>query len=115
MHQSLQVATFHIEHVLPESAGGGSATANLALACPSCNLHKSNRVEVVDPATGATVNLFHPRKDKWSEHFSWHGHTIVGHTSVGRATVEALRLNSPRRLNVRIAEEGFGLFPPDVD
>jgi hypothetical protein len=114
MHQSLQVATFHIEHILPESEGGGSTLDNLALAYPSCNLHKSDRTEACDPATGALAALFHPRRDVWSLHFAWAEYEVVGLSSVGRATVEALHLNSPRRLKVRRAEQGFGLFPPIV-
>jgi 5-methylcytosine-specific restriction endonuclease McrA len=38
MHESLQGATFHIEHVVPQSKGGISDMENLALACPGCNL-----------------------------------------------------------------------------
>lgn len=44
MHQLLQGATFHIEHVIPRVLGGSDNTDNLALACPSCNLHKADRV-----------------------------------------------------------------------
>ena len=40
MHQSLQGATFHVEHVIPRCLGGTSEFGNLAWACPSCNLHK---------------------------------------------------------------------------
>ena len=39
MHQRLQGATFHVEHIIPRSKGGADELANLALACPSCNLH----------------------------------------------------------------------------
>lgn len=48
MHSSLQGATFHLEHVVPQSCGGKTELANLAWACPSCNLHKSDRLEVPD-------------------------------------------------------------------
>jgi HNH endonuclease len=68
MHQSLQGATFHVEHVVPQSRGGHFQHDNLAWACPSCNLHKANRVEVVDPDTGDQVPLFNPRADPWDEH-----------------------------------------------
>src|ERR1043166_3917240 len=33
MHQSLQGATFHVEHIIPKSKGGSSDLPNLALAC----------------------------------------------------------------------------------
>ena len=50
MHQSLQAATFHIEHVRLLALGGQSSIENLALACPSCNLHKADRVSAIDPS-----------------------------------------------------------------
>ncbi len=58
MHQSLQGATFHVEHVVPRSLGGTSEIHNLAWACPSCNLHKSDRVEVQLPGVSQAVLLF---------------------------------------------------------
>jgi hypothetical protein len=112
MHQSLQGATFHVEHIIPGSRGGSDAPENLALACPSCNLHKSDRIEAPDPDSGATVPLFNPRTDRWSEHFCWDGYRILGLTLTGRATVVALDWNHPRRLLIRHAEELLELFPP---
>ena len=113
MHQSLQGATFHLEHVVPRSRGGLSQPNNLAWACPSCNLRKANRVQVIDPDTGNQVPLFNPRADNWASHFRWQGYRVVGHTPLGRATVAALELNHPRRLQIRQAEELFDLFPPN--
>lgn len=112
MHQSLQGATFHIDHVIPESKGGSSGLHNLAWACPSCNLHKSDRTEVTETDGGEAVALFNPRRDAWGDHFAWDGYRIEGKTALGRATVAALQRNSPRRLLIRQAEELFGLFPP---
>jgi HNH endonuclease len=68
MHESLQGATFHVEHIIPQSKGGHSVLENLALACPGCNLHKADRTTAVDPATGEQVPLFHPIRQRWSEH-----------------------------------------------
>lgn len=112
MHQALQGATFHIEHILPRSRGGSDDLDNLALACPRCNLHKSDRIAVDDPDSNSTVSLFNPRKDRWAEHFRWDDYRVMGVTVIGRATVFALDLNHSRRLLIREAEELFGLFPP---
>jgi hypothetical protein len=114
MHQALQGATFHIEHVIPSSRGGTSEEGNLAWACPGCNLRKSDRVEFLDPETGVDVPLFHPRKDHWPDHFCWEGYHLIGKTPPGRATILALDLNDARRLLIRCAEELFGLFPPEL-
>jgi hypothetical protein len=93
MHQSLQGATFHVEHILPKSRGGKSVLGNLALACPSCNLHKSDRIEACDPKTSSVVPVFHPRDQCWADHFEVDGQTIVGKSAIGRATTELLRFN----------------------
>ena len=112
MHDALQGATFHVEHVVPISRGGASDPGNLAWCCPSCNLHKSDRVTAVDPSNGTPVDLFHPRRDAWADHFWWTGYVVSAQTPAGRATVLALEFNHPRRLLIRRAEEVFGLFPP---
>ncbi len=112
MHQSLQGARFHLEHVVPSLRGGPTDLANLAWACPGCNLRKSDRVEAIDSDTGATVPLFHPRLHSWREHFAWDDYQVVGLTPVGRATIVALDLNQSRRVRIRQAEQTFGLFPP---
>jgi len=112
MHQALQGATFHGEHIVPTSRGGATELANLAWACPSCNLHKADRIEALDPESGVIVRLFDPRRDGWQEHFRWEGYEIRGSTAMGRAAVFALDLNHSRRVLIRKAEEVFGLFPP---
>jgi hypothetical protein len=111
MHQSLQGATFHVEHIVPLSRGGNSDLDNLAWACPSCNLHKGNRIDAIDPDTNNSVPLFNPRLDNWHEHFRWDGYDLIGQTQTGRATVAAFDLNHPRRLQIRRAEAWFELFP----
>ncbi len=112
MHQIMQGATFHIEHIIPRSRGGATQTENLALACPSCNLHKADKIAASDSESGATTALFHPREQAWHDHFEWRDVTIIGRTPTGRATIAALQLNAPRRLLVREAERHCGLFPP---
>ena len=112
MHQALQGATFHVEHVRPRAEGGSDDLDNLAWACPGCNLKKSDRQTILDPDTGALIPLFHPRVHIWSEHFSWSSYILVGLTTVGRTLIAAFDLNSERRQLIRRAEEQFGLFPP---
>jgi hypothetical protein len=112
MHQSLQGATFHVEHVTPRSRGGLTTLDNLAWACPGCNLGKSDRMDAVDPQTGLPAPLFNPRKHARADHFRWEGHEIEPLTPTGRATFAVLDLNRPRRILIRQSEELFGLFPP---
>ncbi|WP_395734601.1 HNH endonuclease [Prosthecobacter sp.] len=104
----------HFEHVVPRTCGGGTTPENLALACPGCNLHKSDRSHATDPGTNLSAPLYHPRQHLWSEHFAWQDTRIIGLTPTGRATISALDLNHPRRLRVRAAEALFDLFPPPL-
>ncbi len=95
--------TFAVEHVMPVSRGGTSELDNLALSCSGCNGHKYNKTEALDPADGKLVPLFNPRREKWQTHFSWSDDymRIIGLSSIGRATVEALQVNRPGLVNMR--------------
>jgi hypothetical protein len=103
-----------IDHIIPESKGGGSDETNLTLACPLCNSHKSDLTEAVDPETGQTAPLFRPRVDLWAEHFEWvqEGTIIRGKTPTGRATVLALAFNEPDVVVVRRLWVSVGWHPP---
>jgi hypothetical protein len=107
-----QVATFHIDHIIPLVAGGETASDNLALACVSCSLRKGARQELEDLQTGEIVTIFNPRQQTWKEHFRWDEVTVVGLTATGRATVEALDLNRAMMLAIRAEEELLGRHQP---
>ena len=113
MHQQLQGATFHIEHIIPRAQGGTDDLGNLTLACPSCNLHKADRIAAIDPVSGASVPLFHPGRDIWPEHFHFLGQRVEGLTALGRATVAALDFNHSRRQRIRAVEARLGFHPPE--
>jgi hypothetical protein len=85
--EAASVLPFHIEHVIPKQHRGETITENLALSCPSCNLHKGPNLTGIDPDSGIICHLFHPRRDLWSEHFNVHGAHIVGISPVGRTTI----------------------------
>jgi hypothetical protein len=53
------------------------------------------------PEDGQLVPLFHLRRDRWEDHFSWDGVTIVGRTPVGRAAAELLAMHDWDRVEVR--------------
>ena len=58
--------------------------------------------------------LFHPRRQRWREHFAWtpDGATVVGLSPTGRATVEMLRLNREGLVNLRRVLFAAGAHPP---
>lgn len=111
LSQAGQEATFHIDHVIPVAANGKTTVGNLALACVSCSLHKSARQLVEEPKTGEIVNIFNPRQQIWIEHFSWDGVQVVGLTTIGRATINTLRMNRSSILAIRAEEKWFGRHP----
>jgi 5-methylcytosine-specific restriction endonuclease McrA len=108
LHQSNSEILHHIEHIVARKHGGTDDVDNLALACHRCNLHKGPNLSGIDPLSGGIENLFHPRRDRWQEHFAFKGARVEGLTAIGRATVEALSLNDPRRLELRQELLGFG-------
>lgn len=103
-----------IEHIVPLVAGGASTLENLCLSCYRCNEFKGARRAASDPVDGGVVPLFHPRLDRWRDHFAWNddGVTLRGLTPSGRATVELLRLNSDWLLRARRIWAWIGLHPP---
>ena len=107
-----QVATFHIDHIVPVVADGETIAENLALACVSCSLRKGARQNLEDSETGEVVSIFNPRQQAWKEHFDWNGVQVVGLTATGRATVQALDLNRATMLAIRAEEELLGRHPP---
>lgn len=108
-----QVATFPIDHVLPRSSGGETVLDNLALACPHCNAHKWAHTTGTDPLSGATVPLFHPRRQLWTDHFQWSIQELgilEGKTPCGRATIAQLHINDADMVAIRQLLATLGLF-----
>lgn len=105
-----------IDHIFPQSLGGTDDEENLWLACRMCNSFKSSKTQAIDPLTRKSVHLYNPRQQTWEDHFRWSddGTVIIGLTSCGRATIEALKLNNPLALVVRQAWVTAGWHPPDI-
>lgn len=84
---------FSLEHIIPRSQNGATSMDNLALACQGCNNYKYNKMAARDPITHRLVDLFHPRQQRWQEHFTWDEHfeLIIGLTATGPATVDVMR------------------------
>ena len=106
-----------IEHIVPISAGGETTLDNLCLACPRCNRYKGTFTAALDGYSGRIVALFHPRQQKWRDHFEWgsNGTEAVGLTPVGRATVQALQMNNPFAVRSRKIWVEKGWHPPQKE
>jgi hypothetical protein len=105
-----------LDHIQPQSLGGSSDLSNLAASCYRCNQFKGAKTEAIDPLTQQVVSLFHPRQQAWAEHFTWadEGIQIGGLTPIGRATVEALRLNNPYIVESRRIWVAENWHPPSL-
>src|SRR5947209_1198183 len=113
MPQSAYRFTFPIDHIIAKQHGGKTTFNNLAEACLHCNSRKGTNLAGIDPETGRLTRLFHPRRDRWPDHFRLNEAEIVAITSIGRATIVVLDMNHPDSIAVRqslIAEEAF---PPE--
>lgn len=98
VHEDDSYVRHQIDHILARKHGGTTSLSNLAFACVLCNRYKGSDVAAPDPVTGEIVPLFHPRRQRWSDHFTLRGAVIVPLDSTGRATVALLRLNAPERV-----------------
>ncbi len=111
--QQSQEATFHVDHIQPQTAGGATNLDNLALACVTCSLRKAARTRIRDPNTGRSVRLFHPRRDSWDDHFGFTRQwRLRGRTATGRATIAALGMNRAAVVAIRQELATIGKFPP---
>src|SRR5262249_52251356 len=113
--QRYVMGKLEIEHIIPRARGGSDDESNLWLSCSLCNRYKGPQTTGVDPLDGASVALFNPRAQIWREHFSWSpdGTLVLGVISIGRATVEALRLNNELAVEVRRNWVLAGWHPPE--
>ena len=100
---------FRLEHIRARRQNGTHAAANLAWACARCNALKGTDLSGVDPDSNRVVRLFHPRRDRWPDHYRIEGLSIEPFTAKGRATAWLLEFNSEERIELRalVRELGF--------
>lgn len=114
MPQTFYRHRFVIDHIIARQHGGPTTPENLALCCLPCNRYKGPNVAGIDPESGELTRLFHPRRDRWADHFEWHGPELVGLAPIGRATVAVLAMNHSKYVAVRHALIAEGVFPPEL-
>ncbi|MGH9855600.1 MAG: HNH endonuclease [Blastocatellia bacterium] len=107
---------FTIDHIIPFILGGLTIAANLAFCCYGCNQCKGARIFAIDPVTGLSAPLFHPRQQRWEEHFAWNDDftLMIGLTATGSATIESLQLNRSGLANLRRVLYAAGEHPPKL-
>lgn len=99
---------FHVEHVIASAHRKDDTVANLAWACPRCNLKKGPNLTTIDPDSNEPVELFNPRTMDWADHFVLRGPIVVGITPCGRGTARLLDMNNDNRVQHRreLIEQG---------
>ena len=112
MPQSAFRFAFPLDHIRAKQHGGRKQFNNLALACTKCNLYKGPNLTGIDPRDNRITPLFHPRRERWADHFRWRGLRIIGLTPTGRATLRVLKMNNPASVSIRRSLLAEGLFPP---
>jgi 5-methylcytosine-specific restriction endonuclease McrA len=112
--EEVQGDIFHIDHIIPRSAGGETDETNLCLACDLCNSSKYQFQTGIDPETKEEVPLFNPRTQKWSAHFKLSDDftEIVALTITGRATINRLKINRDYVVKARTGWRRGGWNPP---
>lgn len=100
-----------VDHVISQKHDGPSDPENLAYACLPCNRQKGSDIASIHWLTGELVRFFHPRRDRWTDHFRIEGPAIVPKTEVGEVTARILRMNDPDRILERETLIELGRYP----
>ncbi len=111
IHQVDAHFTFPVDHIISRKHRGPTTAANLALSCLRCNVAKGTDLGALVSRLRLLVRIYHPRQDRWSDHFRLNGARIVPLTDIGEATVQLLDLNSAGRLLLRRTLAKAGRYP----
>jgi hypothetical protein len=87
-----------IEHIISLKHGGETILSNLALACSYCNNFKGSDLATMLLPDKTLIRLFHPRDDKWDEHFEVNDCVFFPKSKVGEATIKVLKMNDIDRI-----------------
>jgi hypothetical protein len=111
LHEEDSYSPHQVDHIISRKHGEESQADNLAFACLRCNAWKGSDIGSLDSQTGRFVNLFHPRRQRWEDHFVLRGAIIEPLTAEGRATARLLKLNLDKRVVERKLPIAAGCYP----
>ena len=111
LHQADAGLPHEIDHFISRKHGGTGEADNLAFACYLCNRYKGSDIGSIQPGTGKLVPLFHPRQDRWEDHFRIVGPILEPLTDVGQATAQLLRFNAASRVIERKLLQSLDRYP----
>jgi 5-methylcytosine-specific restriction endonuclease McrA len=111
IHEDDTFFGMEIDHIVAEKHGGVTIFENLCCACLTCNRFKGSDIATIDLETEDVVRLFHPRRNRWAEHFVLKGSRIMGLTEIGKATARLLKLNLEERVLERELLQSLERYP----
>lgn len=102
-----------VDPIFPLSRGGPTVFENLCFSCHRCNGQKGITTHRLDPLTGQNTRLYHPRTDKWGDHFRWDndGLYLLALSAIGRVTLLTLPMNNDEILDARRKWVSVGWHP----
>jgi hypothetical protein len=87
-----------VDHIIPQSKGGGDSLDNLVYCCYRCNLHKADYL----PISQDIPQLWNPRKEPPGQHFvELANGALYPVTETGTFTINILHLNRPPLISYR--------------
>ncbi|XYH99815.1 HNH endonuclease [Sorangium sp. So ce1128] len=100
--QGASILPHQVDHIIGRQHRGSDDVDDLCLCCIRCNLKKGPNIASIDPESKLVVQLYHPRRHAWREHFVTESNGIInGLTAEGRATVQLLDMNDEVRARLR--------------
>jgi hypothetical protein len=111
VHENDTVFGCEVDHIISEKHGGATDAENLAYACAFCNRAKGSDIGSIVLGVGRFVRFFNPRTDRWAEHFTLDGVTIVPLSDLGEVTTRILAFNNSDRLLERQTLQDVGRYP----
>ncbi len=100
-----------MDHIISVKHSGPTEADNLACACFLCNNSKGSDLGSIYWPTRQLTRFYHPRIDRWAEHFQLDGAMIQPLTDIGEVTALILIFNAEDRLAERRILLGNGKYP----
>lgn len=97
----LDTYSSQVDHIIATKHGGKTDLSNLAWTCFRCNNFKGSDVASYDDMQGELTPLYHPRRQRWDDHFTLQDGLMIGKTPTGRVTVKLLQMNHPKQVEMR--------------
>ncbi len=114
IHEQDTILGCAADHIISLKHGGSNELDNLAYACVYCNRFKGSDIGSIVWESGEFIRFFHPRQDRWHEHFRLTGARIESITAIAQVTIRILALNDSDRLDERRLLIQIGRYPTDI-